>query len=27
VMKGPKYFKPDLDKFLAWWMKIIIGYC
>ena len=26
VMKGPKYFKPDLSKFVAWWMKIITGY-
>ena len=26
VMKGPKYFKPDLSKFVAWWKKIIIGY-
>jgi hypothetical protein len=26
VMKGPKYFKPDLSKFVAWWKKIITGY-
>ena len=26
VMKGPKYFKPDLKKFIAWWKEIIIGY-
>ena len=26
VMKGPNYFKPDLNKFVAWWKKIIIGY-
>ena len=26
VMKGPKYFKPDLKKFVAWWKTIIIGY-
>jgi hypothetical protein len=24
VMKGPKYFKPNLKKFI--WKKIIIGY-
>ena len=27
VMKGPKYFKPDLSKFVAWWKITIIGYC
>ena len=26
VMKGPNYFKPDLNKFVAQWRKIIIGY-
>ena len=26
VMKGPKYFKPDLSKFVAWWKAIITGY-
>jgi len=26
VMKGPNYFKPDLNKFVAWWERIIIGY-
>ena len=26
VMKGPKYFKPNLNKFVAWWKKIITGY-
>ena len=26
VMKGPKYFKPDLSKFVAWWKIIFIGY-
>ena len=26
VMKGPNYFKPDLNKFVAWWKKTIIGY-
>ena len=26
VMKGPNYFKPDLNKFVAWWKKITIGY-
>ena len=25
VMKGPNYFKPDLNKFVAW-KRIIIGY-
>ena len=25
VMKGPNYFKPDLNKFIIW-KKIIIGY-
>mgnify|MGYP005706761581 CR=1 FL=1 len=25
VMKGPNYFKPDLNKFVAWWKKITIG--
>ena len=27
VMKWPKYFKPDLSKFVAWWKITIIGYC
>ena len=27
VMKGPHYFKPDLNKFVAWWKITIIGYC
>ena len=27
VMKGPKYFKPDLSKFVAWSKIIIIGFC
>ena len=26
VMKGPNYFKPNLNKFVAWWKKIIIGF-
>jgi len=27
VMKGPKYFKPNLNKFIKWiWMKAFIGY-
>ena len=26
VMKGPNYFKPDLNKFVAWLKKIFIGY-
>ena len=26
VMKGPKYFKPDLSKFLSQWKKIITGF-
>ena len=26
VMKGPNYFKPNLEKFVAWWKIIIIGY-
>ena len=26
VMKGPNYFKPDLNKFVAWWKKTTIGY-
>ena len=26
VMKGPNYFKPDLNKFVAWWKKITTGY-
>ena len=26
VMKGPKYFKPDLSKFVAWSKKIYIGF-
>jgi hypothetical protein len=25
-MKGPDYFKPNLNKFVAWWKRIIIGY-
>jgi len=25
VLKGPNYFKPDLNKFVAWWTKIFIG--
>jgi hypothetical protein len=25
-MKGPNYFKPNLNKFVAWWKKTIIGY-
>jgi len=27
VMKGPDYFKPNLDKFVKWWKVIIIGFC
>ena len=27
VMKGPKYFKPNLSKFVAWLKIIIIGVC
>ena len=27
VMKGPKYFKPNLSKFVAWLKIIIIGFC
>ena len=27
VMKGPNYFKPNLNKFVAWWRTIIIGFC
>jgi len=27
VMKGPKYFKPNLSKFVAWWKITIIGSC
>ena len=26
VIKGPKYFKPNLNKFVKWWKIIIIGY-
>ena len=26
VMKGPNYFKPNLNKFVAWSKKIITGY-
>ena len=26
VLKGPNYFKPDLNKFVAWWIKICTGY-
>ena len=26
VMKGPNYFKPDLNKFVNWWKTITIGY-
>ena len=26
VMKGPNYFKPNLNKFVAWWKIITIGY-
>ena len=26
VMKGPNYFKPDLNKFVAWLKEIFIGY-
>ena len=26
VMKGPNYFKPNLNKFVAWWKITIIGY-
>ena len=26
VMKGPNYFKPDLNKFVAWWKKSITGF-
>ena len=26
VMKGPNYFKPNLNKFVAWWKTTIIGY-
>ena len=26
VMKGPKYFKPDLSKFVAWLMETFIGF-
>ena len=25
VMKGPNYFEPNLNKFVAWWKKIITG--
>ena len=27
VMKGPNYFKPNLEKFVAWSKIIIIGFC
>ena len=26
VLKGPNYFKPNLEKFVAWWKIIIIGF-
>jgi len=26
VMKGPNYFKPNLEKFVAWWKIITTGY-
>ena len=26
VMKGPKYFKPDLSKYVTWLSQIFIGY-
>ena len=26
VMKGPNYFKPNLNKFVAWWKAISIGF-
>jgi len=26
VLKGPNYFKPDLNKFVAWWKTITIGF-
>ena len=26
VMKGPNYFKPNLEKFVAWWKKTFTGY-
>jgi len=26
VLKGPNYFKPNLEKFVAWWKKIITGF-
>ena len=26
VMKGPSYFKPNLNKFVAWWKITITGY-
>ena len=26
VLKGPNYFKPDLNKFVAWLKKIFIGF-
>ena len=26
VIKGPNYFKPNLNKFVAWWEKTIIGF-
>ena len=26
VMKGPNYFKPNLEKFVLWWKIIITGF-
>ena len=26
VMKGPNYFKPNLNKFVAWWKVTFIGF-
>ena len=26
VMKGPNYFKPNLNKLITWWKKTIFGY-
>ena len=26
VMKGPNYFKPNLNKFVAWWKATFIGF-
>ena len=26
VLKGPNYFKPNLNKFVAWWIKICTGF-